>query len=130
MVYNDGTDDEPLDVRVFTPDGRVIYSNCFNNIRFKRVESVWSPIERAKEDDLSKYYDYDCDQSDQLNVEEKEKDNGTIYARIAFGAFAVSVVSGSIGIGIESGVLAGIALISFVVMFIFALMCNGKDDYK
>lgn len=78
-----------------------------------------------KKDDLSKYYDYDCE-----NNGEEEKDIGEIYAMIAFGALVVSFVSGSIGICIESGILAVIALVSFVVMFIFALMCNGKDDYK
>lgn len=129
MVYNDGTDDEPLDVRVFTPDGRVIYSNCFNNIRFKRVESVWSPIERNKEDDLSKYYDYICDQSDQLDVGEKEKDTNTLYYRIAFSSLAASAVSGSIGIGIKSYVLLFIAIAAFAVMIIFANLCNGKDSF-
>lgn len=78
----------------------------------------------SKKDDLSKYYDYDCE-----NNGGEEKDVETIYARIAFGALVVSLVSGSIGICIESGILAIIALISFVVMFIFALMCNGKDSF-
>lgn len=132
MVYNDGTDDEPLDFRVIMPNGRVVYSNP-ENIMFvgERKKHVERPVEK-KEDDLSKYYDYDCDQSDQLDGVEKteEVDIDTIYARIVFGALSVAFVSGSIGIGIESGILLGIAILSFVVMFIFALMSNRKDDCK
>lgn len=58
MVYRDGTDDEPLDFRLIMPNGRVVYSNPENIIFVgERVKTV----EKAKEDDLSKYYDYDCD---------------------------------------------------------------------
>lgn len=124
MIYNDGTDDESLDFRVHTPNGRVVYSNPENIIFVGKRKKT---VDETKEDDLSKYYDYDCDQSDQLDIE--EKDAGIIYARIAFGALVVGFVSVCIGICIESGVLAAIAFISFVVMFIFALMYNGKDSF-
>lgn len=57
MVYRDGTDDEPLDFCVWAPDGRRLYPNPMDNVRFRRKKTV----EKVKEDDLSKYYDYDCD---------------------------------------------------------------------
>lgn len=73
MVYNDGTDDEPLDFRVYTPDGRVIYSNPENIIFVgERKKSVERPVEK-KEDDLSKYYDYDCENTDGVEEEEPVK---------------------------------------------------------
>lgn len=73
MVYNDGTDDESLDFRVIMPNGRVVYSNPENIIFVgERKKTVERAVEKAKEDDLSKYYDYDCDQSDQLDVGEEK----------------------------------------------------------
>lgn len=58
MVYRDGTDDEPLDFRLIMPNGRVVYSNP-ENIIF--VGERKKSVEKHKEDDLSKYYDYECD---------------------------------------------------------------------
>lgn len=74
MVYNDGTDDEPLDFRVIMPNGRVVYSNPENIIFVgERKKSVERAVEKPKEDDLSKYYDYDCENSDGVEEEEPVK---------------------------------------------------------
>lgn len=57
MVYRDGTDDEPLDFCMWGRDGRLIYSNPNDKVRYRRKKTVT----KVKEDDLSKYYDYECD---------------------------------------------------------------------
>lgn len=69
MVYRDGTDDEPLEFCVWAPGGRIISSNPMDNVRYRRKETV----EKPKEDDLSKYYDYECNNSD-VDVKEEEED--------------------------------------------------------
>lgn len=112
MVYNDGTDDEPIEFVSFSiPTKHVIGGE---------VKIVGN---KTKEDGLEKYYDYDCDQSNQLNT-----DVGKEYdARIAIAALILCSISGLIGVATDSIVWLLIAIASFVIMLIFAWLYNREE---